>query len=257
MLVKKLIYLTGLFAAGFLPATAQQFPEHPAESERRNKGNAILLHLAGGAQWPGGDLAERFGPNGALSLGLEYLTANNWIAGAEGQFLFGSTVKDDPLAILRTPEGDIIGNDRNLADVLLRERGLYVGAHVGRLFTFGRDARSGLRATFGAGWLQHKIRIQDDTRSVTQLTGDYQKGYDRLTGGLALQQFLGWQNLAPDRLANWIFGFEFSQGFTQSRRDWDFTEMRRLDGRRLDLRFGVRASWTLPFYNRPARSIYY
>lgn len=239
-------------------AAAQNFPEHPEPGEPRNKGKAILLHLSGGYQWPGGDLADRFGANGALGGGLEFLTENNWILGAEGQFLFSKNVGEDPLAILRTPEGDIIGNQRTPASVVLRERGWYAGGLVGRLFTFGREgSRTGLRVSLGAGWLRHKIRIQDDDRSVTQLTGDYRKGYDRLTAGLALNQFIGWQNLAPDRRSNWMIGFEFNQGFTKTRRDWDFAEMRKLDGNRLDLRFGLRATWTLPFYVGNAREIYY
>lgn len=256
MTVKQLIFCV-LCLFVFNAAVAQKFPEHAPAAEPHNKGKAILVHLSGGYQWPGGDLSDRFGANGALGGGGEYLLDNNWIIGAEGQYLFGRDVGEDPLAILRTPEGDIIGNERMPASVVLRERGWYAGGLIGRLFTFGRDARAGLRVSVGAGWLQHKIRVQDDSKSVTQLTGDYIKGYDRLTGGLALHQFVGWQNLGAQRRSNWLIGFEFNQGFTQTRRDWDFTEMRKLDGRRLDLRFGLRASWTLPFYVGEASKIYY
>ena len=56
---------------------------------------------------------------------------------------------------------------------------------------------------------------------------------------------------------SWLFGFEFNQAFTQTRRDWDFAEMRKLEGRRVDLRFGVRLAWTLPFYTGTAEEIYY
>lgn len=83
----------------------------------------------------------------------------------------------------RTPEGDIIGNDRLLASVVLRKRGYYFGGLVGKLFTFN-EKRSGIRLTLGAGLLRHWIRIQDDNSSVPELTGDYKKGYDRLTGSL-------------------------------------------------------------------------
>ncbi len=257
MTVKTLYFLLSLFCLAVSPALAQKFPEHPPAEEPRNKGKAILLHLSGGVQKPGGDLADRFGNNGALGGGVEFLTANNWIIGTETQFYFGRDVKDDPLTFLRTPDGDIIGNDRNIATVALRQRGLYLGGAVGRLFTFKKDARSGLRLNLGAGWTYHKIRIQDDTRSVTQLTGDYLKGYDRLSSGLAFNEFIGWQNLAPNRRSNWMIGFEFNQGLTENRRSWDFAEMKKLDGRRLDLRFGLRATWTLPFYIGSASKIYY
>lgn len=243
----------------FLPllAGAQKFPEHLPPEEPRNKGNAILVHLGLGFHGAGGDLRERFGNAGSFGSGVEWMSERgNYILGLNGNYFFGQEVKDDPLAILRTPEGDIIGSDQTLASVALRERGWFLGGHMGKLFAFS-GKRAGLRCTLGAGWFQHKIRVQDDTNTVTQLTGDYRKGYDRLCGGLGLQQFIGWQNLAANRRANWFIGFEFHQGFTQTRRDWDFNDMRKLEGNRLDLRFGIRACWTLPFYGGKAEEIYY
>jgi hypothetical protein len=238
------------------PALAQKFREHPATQETNRKSKAILAHIMFGYHLPGGDLSERFGPAFSVGLGTEHLTKNNFIIGLEGHFFYGNKVNDDPLAILRTPEGDIIGSDRLLASVVLRQRGLYTGVLVGKLFTFS-EQRSGIRFTLGAGWSTHKIRIQDDNSSVTQLTGDYKKGYDRLTAGLGAQQFIGWQYLSDDKRANWLVGFEFSQGFTQSRRDWDYNDMRKLDEQRLDLRYGIRVAWTLPFYIGNSKEIFY
>lgn len=239
-------------------ASAQKFREHPEHVEEavRNTGSAILGNLLFGVHLPGGDMADRFEADGDFGGAVEYLTANNFIFGVEGHYFFGPKVKEDPLAILRTPEGDIIGNDRLVASVVLRERGWYGGAKVGKLFAFN-GKRSGIRLTLGAGMMRHKIRLQDDNNSVTQITGDYKKGYDRLTGGLALNQFLGWQHLSANRRSNWMAGFEFIEGFTKSLRDWDFTERRKLDGNRLDLRLGIRVAWTLPFYQGKADEIFY
>ena len=253
--MKKYIYLI-ICVLGAHYATAQQFREHPEAQDARNKGNAILTHLLFGYHVPGGDLSDRLGSAFSIGLGGEFLTKNNFILGVEGHYFYGNTVNEDPLAILRTPEGDIIGNDRLLASVALRQRGLYTGALVGKIFTF-KQKRSGIRFTLGAGWLSHKIRVQDDKGTVTQLTGDYIKGYDRLTAGLNIQQFIGWQHLAANRRANWILGLEFGQGFTNTRRDWDFTSRRKLDQKRMDLRFGIRAAWTIPFYVGNAKEIFY
>ena len=255
MFMKKYIYHL-LIVLGAHQMNAQKFREHPAQPEGNSKGKAILTHLLFGYHLPGGDLSDRFGPAFSAGLGAEFLTKNNFILGLEGHFFYANEVKEDPLAILRTPEGDIIGNDRAIASVVLRQRGLYTGALVGKIFTFS-EKRSGIRLTLGAGWSMHKIRIQDDNNSVTQLTGDYLKGYDRLTGGLGIQQFIGWQHLAENRRANWMLGFEFGQAFTNTRRDWDFNDMRKLDEKRVDLRFGVRAVWTLPFYIGNAKEIFY
>lgn len=233
---------------------AQTVPE--TKAVKASKSKAVLAHFALGGHFPAGDLSKRFGLNGALGAGTEFITSSNWFFGGEGAFFFGSKAKEDPLYILRTPEGDIIGNDRTLATVRLQQRGMYLGATVGKLLTFN-EKRRGLRLTFGGGWAQHRIRILDDSRTVTQLTGDYKKGYDRLSGGPALQQFLGWQHVGQGRDMSWMIGFECSQAFTQSRRDWDFSERKKLEGKRLDLRFGIRLAWTLPFYTGNAEEIYY
>jgi hypothetical protein len=240
----------------FTQVQAQGGFDPDGDQSERNKGNGILLHLGLGAHLPGADLDTRFGTSGTLGGGVERISERNFFIGLEGHYLFGPTVDEDPLANLRTAEGYIIGNDRSLASVVLRQRGWYAGATLGKLFTLGKS-RSGLRISLGGGWLQHKIRIQDDTQSVTQLTGDYKKGYDRLTAGPALQQFIGWQQLGAKRRNNFMIGLEFNQGFTNTRREWDFELGRKLDQQRLDLRFGIRASWTIPFYTGNAETIYY
>ena len=247
------LLFSGTWAA---TADAQKFKEH-TEEEVRNQGTAVLVHLTAAGHLPGGDMADRFGNDASLGGGVELITAGNFILGAEGHFLFGGTVHEDPLIHLRTPEGDIIGNDQFVATVTLKERGYYLGGQIGKLFPLGRNKRSGIRITAGAGILRHKIKYQDDNQSVRAIAGAYAKGYDRLSGGLALNQFIGWQHLAPNRLANWSIGLEFNLGFTQSLRDWDFAEMGKLDAKRTDLRYGIRFAWTLPFYIGNADKIYY
>jgi len=224
--------------------------------KKTRKSEGILAHFNLGGHLPAADLAKRFGINGSIGAATEFITASNWAFGLEGAFLFGSKVKEDPLSIIRTPDGDIIGNDRAIATVRLLQRGMYLGASLGKLVTFD-DRRQGLRLSFSGGWAQHRIRAFDDARTVAILTGDYKKGFDRLTGGPALQQFVGWQNVGYGRDMSWVIGFEFSQAFSNTLRDWDFSEMRKLEGGRIDLRFGVRLAWTLPFYTGTAEDIYY
>jgi hypothetical protein len=105
--------------------------------------------------------------------------------------------------------------------------------------------------------LRHKIRVQDDSGAVTQLTGDYIKGYDRLNGGLALNQFIGYQLLSQSRTVNFFAGFEFNEGFTHNLRSWDFELKKEFVEKRFDFRYGFRIGWTLPFYLRKSTQIYY
>lgn len=251
-------YLAGLLALLTCcggTAQAQRFPEHP-EEDARNTGRAILLSVNFGAHLPGGDLATRFGPFGSIGGHAEWLAENNFLFGAEGHYYFAAPVKEDPLAILRTPEGDLIGRDQFLADINLRGRGFYLGGALGYLFA-RPNTRSGVRLMLGGGWLQHKIRIQDNDNTLVQVQGDYAKGYDRLTGGWALHQFIGWQHLGAMRRSNWFVGLAFTQAFTNTLREWDFSAMRKLEGRRTDLWFGLHLGWTLPLYQVPADKIYY
>ncbi|MBC7774606.1 MAG: hypothetical protein H7246_04145 [Phycisphaerae bacterium] len=248
----RIAFFLSFFASTLFAQTAPEVKK----PGRDGKSKGVLAHFALGGHLPAGDLADRFGVNGSLGAGTEFITPKNWAFGLEGAFLFGSKVKEDPLSILRTPAGDIIGNDRNIAVTRVQERGMYLGATIGKLLTFS-DKRAGLRLTLGGGWAQHSIRVLDDSRSVAQIKGEYKKGYDRLCGGPALQQFVGWQHLGYGRDVSWMLGFEFNQAFTETRRDWDFSEMRKLEGKRLDLRFGVRLAWTLPFYTGNAEEIYY
>ncbi|MCP3928456.1 MAG: hypothetical protein GY705_05075 [Bacteroidetes bacterium] len=226
-----------------------------------NSGNALLVKISYGAQRPGGHLSDRFGNNLNVGGGAEWITAkNNFLFGLDGGFLFGNTVKQDVLANLRTEEGSIISNDRVYANIELRERGIQLGVFVGKLFSLSnKNPRSGIRITVGGGLLQHKIRIQDDPiKTVSQLSGEYKKGYDRLTNGFALTEFIGYQILSANRQINFYAGFEFVQGFTKDRRDWDYYEQQKLEVDRLDQLYGFKVGWILPFYiGQNPEEIYY
>jgi hypothetical protein len=233
-----------------------QTPDILTDISDNNKGKVILLNTSLGYALPAADLAKRFGNTPYLGMNLERLSADNWALGLQGNFFFSEKVREDPVAALRTPAGGIINSEQLVATVSLRERGWYLGGHVGRLFCPG-NRRSGLRVTVGGGWQQHWIRVQDDSGKVTQLTGDYQKGYDRMTGGPTLHQFIGWQHLGVTRTINWFVGLAAYQGVTKNLRSWDFATMGPLTGNRIDLRFGVCAGWSLVFYQKPPAQIFY
>ncbi|MDX1478884.1 MAG: hypothetical protein R3301_14320 [Saprospiraceae bacterium] len=223
---------------------------------------SLRMHLSFeyGAQTPGGDLKDRFGNNFNLGAQYEILHMESlWHAGLKGYFLFGNEVREDVLALLRTPEGNIIGNDRSPAIVLLRERGFFIGPYVGKTFKLSEQhPHSGIKISAGAGLLQHKIRVQDDTRSVSQLTGDYLKGYDRLTNGLAFYGFVGYQHLDPQGRINFLAGFDLTAGTTQSRRDFNFDQQRADTAKRKDSLLGIRIGWILPITTgQPPDQIFY
>jgi hypothetical protein len=230
----------------------------PAQSDL-NRESAVTFGLAYGYQIPGADLADRFGSNFYLSTQVGFLNKKNWELSLDGGLLFGNKVKEDVLQTIRTVEGNIIGNDRNLADIQLKQRGYYLGVGLAKTLVLSESyPRSGLKVGLGTGFIQHKIRIQDDpVRSVPQLTEELKKGYDRLTNGWYLSQFVGYQYLANDRRINFYAGIETRQAFTKNRRSVNIDTGVIPDQNRLDTSWGLKVGWVLPFYLGFGEEIYY
>jgi hypothetical protein len=215
--------------------------------------NSLFLNVSYSAQLPAGDLANRFSLSMSAGTSLEYFLANkNLIIGTEAYYLFGQTVKEDVLAFARSAEGEILGDIGTYAQVDLRQRGYYWGGHIGRFFKTneGGNQIGGLRVTLGAGFLQHYIRIQDNQNvSIAQLAGAYRAGYDRLTNGFSLNQFVGWQVLSRNKRINFHIGLELTEGFTKNRRGFNFDTGLRDDKTRLDMLYALKLGWMLPFWS--------
>ena len=215
-----------------------------------DKGGAILVNFGLGLQLPGGDLSERFGFNSAVGGGVEYVfKKDTWGIELTGDFMFGRRVKTDVLDNIRTSDGIVIGRDFFPADIFLRERGWYTFLQMNRYMDFTESPDFfGLRLGLGAGWMQHWIRLQDDNNTADQVRPPYDQGYDRLTEGIALKQFIGVQYLDDRERINFYVGVEFFEGITKSVRAFNFDERRKDNDTRLDLLFGLKFGWTLPLY---------
>ena len=217
----------------------------------------VSVHFSG--QIPQKDLAKRYGPN--LSAGGTYVwkTRRNVLFGAELSYFFGRNLREDPLKNFRVgDENKITDNEGYPADLRMTERGWNIYANMGYLFSkFGHNPNSGLFFTVGAGWMQHKIKFYDPEGKVAVVSGDLKKGYDRLSGGFALSQFIGYQYLSNNRLANFNIGIEFYEGFTKSLRGYNYDTGLTDTQQRLDVMMGLRVAWTLPLYRRLKDFYYY
>ena len=208
------------------------------------------LSFGYGIEFPLADLSDRFGRNFKFTLGAERMTGSNWIFGLEFSYMFGDTVKQDVISNLRLSNGEILGADNAYAEVFTRQRGVFMGANIGKLIPLSSESRSGIRITAAAGVLAHYIRIQDEARSLPQIENDYLKGYDRLTRGLAFRQFVGYQHVTESKRVNFYIGLEFTQGFTTSVREVNFdTGLPTDKTRRFDGLIGLKAAWVLPFFD--------
>jgi len=208
-------------------------------------------------QVPGGDMAKRFGVNSVLGLTFLVKTKKNFIFGIDGNYIFGKYVKADIFKNISTADGHIINNAGEYANVFTYERGIASSLRIGKLFSFNKpNPNSGFVALFGAGYLQHRIKIIVPNNNVPQLAGDYKEGYDKLTNGVAFTEFFGYLFLANNRMLNFFGGIEFTEGFTRSLRSYDYDLMARDTQKRFDLLSGIRVGWVLPLYRKSAEDFY-
>lgn len=230
------------------------------QSTEQNGGDILGFHFSVGANLPGGDLADRFGISSQFGLMADYkFDKGEWFSGVNFNYYYGSQVHEDVLSTLRTEQGFIIGINSEIASVFLRQRGYYFGILCGKVFHYkDPNYRSGIRLGLGAGIMRHWVRLLDDTNSVPQIKNEYKAGYDRLTGGIQIQENIAYQIMSNNHRLNFILGFEFSQGFTKSMRDIQFDSGETEFQGRLDLRYALTFTWTLPFYlNQDPSDIYY
>ena len=217
----------------------------------QNSTGMFTVNITYAGQLSGGDLADDFSNNLNIGGGIQYMTKNNWIFGVEANTMFGGNIKKDVLANMRTVEGEIINGDQTFAIVFLEGRGFYGGLIGGKLINVVKKfPKSGIRLTASTGILQHKIRIEDRTGSLTQLQGEYLKGYDRLTNGFMTYQFLGYQLLDPKKRLDFFVGVDFLQGYTQNRRSWNWDTRERDTRKRQDFQLGIKAGIIIPLYKK-------
>jgi hypothetical protein len=207
---------------------------------------------------PGGDMADRFGNNSILGGNLLFKTKRNLVMGFSGGFMFGDQVNQPGLMeTISTETGQIIGLDGLYAEVRVFERGFHLGFTLGRVFSIKKpNPNSGFLLMGGPGFIQHKIKLDNIGNTVPGLRDDYLKGYDHLTNGFALHEFVGYVLFSNRQLVNFYGGFEFIQGFTKSRRDYNFDNPTEKEGNRIDLLYGIKLGWVLPLYKKKPAAYY-
>lgn len=226
----------------------------------RNLDRAISLQFGYGPFSSAGDLSDRFGNGFSFGGGLMLTPAkSNLEFGFRAEFGFGTEVKEDVLAGLRTTEGFLIGNQREPADINLRQRQLFIGPSFGYTKAFGKNHRAGLQLETSVGYFNHRIRIQRDVvQGVAALNEEFLAGYDRLAGGPAIHQFVGYQQLAQNRLLNFFVGAEVMVAFTKQLRLFDIpTGLPPPTDGRTDITFGFKAGIIIPFFLGDGEEIFY
>lgn len=223
--------------------------------------SAIALPLIGihfGGQIPSFDMANRFGPNLKAGGCFMYKTKKNLLFGAEFNYMFGRNVKEDVLKQLKTSDGFVIDNEGYPADLRVTERGIGIHGFIGYVLKVANpNPNSGIMVSFGAGYLQHKINVYDAQQKVAALKDELKYGFDRLSNGVSLSQFIGYLFLSENRMLNFYAGFECYQAFTTSVRKMNYDTGLPDTGRRFDMLTGFRVGWVLPLYKKKPNDFYY
>lgn len=217
-----------------------------------------LINISYGFQLPGGDLSKQFGFNHSLGIHGGFKNDKNFQFELGGTFFFGQNIKDSSmLDNLLTEDGFLINSEGEYNNYLISERGFTGTISIGKLFPIiGPNPNSGLLVKFGIGGMRHKVRIDNQGSLVPQLSKENLPYYDRLTFGLTLRQYIGYQHLSNHRLTNFSIGLEVFEGFTRGMRDYQIDLMGAYNDKRFDLLTGIRIGWIVPIYKKDPQEFY-
>jgi hypothetical protein len=219
-----------------------------------------MFYAAYSYQFPGGDMSKRFGGNSSIGGGFTIKTKSNWLIAAEGNFLFGSSVKnqDSLLVLIRTADGFLIDANGMYADIVFYERGYSFIASFGKVIpVLSPNPNSGFTLMAGLGYTQNRIRILNPGNAAPQVQGDYAKGYDKMNGGFLANASLGYLYMSNARLVNFWLGFEFTQAWTNRKRPVDFDTGKPDPAHYSSQYYGIKACWYIPLFKRKPKTYYY
>ncbi|MCO5259309.1 MAG: hypothetical protein M9916_04125 [Crocinitomicaceae bacterium] len=237
-----------------------------AISQRNMMDSIVPTPLFGvqyGGTWSGADLKQRYGYFNQVGGTFGYKFQKNWYLGFEGDFLFGKKIKISNYDLFHyfvDSYGNITDQNGDIGSVLTFSRGYHLNIEGGKVIQqAGHNKNSGLFLKLGVGFLSHKIRIETNNNVIPLLEKDYRKGYDRLTDGINLSQFVGYLFMSDNNFLNFYAGFYIQEGFTKNRRPlfWDQPNTPVPTNTRFDLLYGFKVGWLIPVYKRVPKSFYF
>ena len=246
-----------------VPAQAQEELFGSSAAEKRHSG--FILNGNASADIPLMDMAKRFGADYRVGASLTYKTNKNWIFGVKYDFLLGNNTKEDSLAynIRDKYSGSFNGKVFQVLNVNgerigvpVYERGFLWGLQIGKIIPLKKGQKdNGLMLLTSGGMMQHRINIFARDGDVAQIQGDYMKGYDRLTQGFFVEQFVGYVYFSKNRFVNFNIGLDLAWGFTQGKRAYLFDVGHADLDKRNDVLFGLRGAWMIPIFRPKSEDI--
>tara|TARA_B110000305_G_scaffold89335_1_gene100735 strand:- start:2665 stop:3420 length:756 start_codon:yes stop_codon:yes gene_type:complete len=229
---------------------------------QKNKDSIIyfpFIRVSTAIQSPQGDLEENYGVNSNIGLSVGWKNNKNKTFELNYNFIHSENVKNTSvLDHLTNNQGWIINQygEENL--FLMYHRGGLISLDIGKIYNvIGPNPNSGIFIKGGIGSMYHKIRIENQENLIPQLKKEYLKYYDRLTVGVLLKQYIGYQNMSNNKLVNFTIGIEIIEGFNKGMRDYQIDLMGPYTEDKFDIYFGLRAGWFFPVLRKNPNEFYY
>ena len=229
---------------------------------QRNKDSVIsfpFIRVSLAVQSPQGDFADNYGTNSNIGLSIGTKNIKNQTFELNYNFIHSANVKNTSvLDHLINDQGWIINQygEENL--YLMYHRGGLISLDIGKVFNLiGPNPNSGIFLKGGIGSMYHKIRVENQENLIPQLKKEYLKYYDRLTVGVLLKQYIGYQNMSNNKLINFTIGIEIIEGFNRGMRDYQIDLMGPYTDNKFDVYLGLRAGWFFPVLRKDPNEFYY
>lgn len=212
-----------------------------------------------GAYLPAGDLADRFGFCNNVGAGVFFKNKTDFIFGADFNFYFGDKVKngDSLFNGINTAEAFLIDGNGQFATVYLFQRGFSGNLILGKYLTTAKKHYGGVQVLLSAGFLQHKIRIENPESTAPIASGEYKKLFDFLSNGFSTSQYIGYSYLGKKKVSNFSIGLEITEAFTKCRRDYLYPLRGPDPKNHFDVMIGLKLGWILPLYEKSDHKQYY
>ena len=215
--------------------------------------------LLAGALVPQGSWAQSYTTFGTVGFMAGVKTARNHYWYAKATSLTGARVEiPGLLSNLQTPQGQIIDNEGDVAQISISGRGGLLSLGLGHVFsTPSSNPNSGWMVKLGAGSMHHNVHFDYTENLIGPLEGDRVRGYDRLRWGAYGELLAGYWFMSNDQRINAFGGVHMGWARTFAQRSTNFDTLEPNAPEAWDGWWGVEAGWVFHIYRRAAKEFWY
>lgn len=204
------------------------------------------------------DLRKEFANNLSIGTDICLKTKSNWSIDLGFKYYFNgrvdTTLIDNTFKHITVKLSDgsstfIENSGKASGEIAVDFRAISFHLQGGKVIPVSQKYRnSGIWLKMGIGVMQHYLYIKNPENKVPAITPEYRKGYDRLTLGFSLNQFVGYMHLTKKNLFCLYGGVEFYEVFAHRQREYDFNLMRKDDAKLFESMIGLKIGWIIPLY---------